>query len=107
MKVQTHHHITTCRKKKGVACRFNASWGPSDKSRIVCSEQIDEAVVNQIKKLINKVLSYFVAISGQSDVTLSKFLEKCGVKAEQYHNALALGCVEKRYLYCINKNHLK
>ena len=21
-KVQTHHHTTTCRKKKGVACRF-------------------------------------------------------------------------------------
>ena len=23
-KVQTHHHTTTCRKKKGVVCRFNA-----------------------------------------------------------------------------------
>ena len=23
-KVQTHHHTTTCRKKKGVTCRFNA-----------------------------------------------------------------------------------
>ena len=29
-KVQTHRHTTTCRKKKGVACRFN---GPSDKTR--------------------------------------------------------------------------
>ena len=23
-KVQTHHHTTTCRKKNGVTCRFNA-----------------------------------------------------------------------------------
>ena len=22
-RVQTHHHTTTCRKKKGIACRFN------------------------------------------------------------------------------------
>ena len=46
-KVQTHHHTTTSRKKKGLACRFNAPWGPSDKTRIVCSEEkIDEAIVN-------------------------------------------------------------
>ena len=33
-KVQTHHHTTTCRKKKGVACRFNSLWAPSNKTRI-------------------------------------------------------------------------
>ena len=45
-KLQTHHHTTTCRKKKGVACRFNAPWAPSDKTRIVRSEEkIDETIV--------------------------------------------------------------
>ena len=45
-KVQTHHHTTTCRKKKGVTCRFNAPWTPTDKTRIVCSEEkIDETIV--------------------------------------------------------------
>ena len=56
-RVQTHHHTTTCRKKKGVACRFNAPWAPSDKTRTVRSEEkIDETILKQIKKLIEKVL---------------------------------------------------
>ena len=38
-KVQTHHHTTTCRKKKGVTCRFNAPWTPSIEHRIVCCEE--------------------------------------------------------------------
>ena len=58
-RVQTHHHATTCSKKKGVACRFNAPWAPSDKTRIVHSEErIDEIIVKQSKKLIEKVLLY-------------------------------------------------
>ena len=82
-KVQTHHHTTTCRKKKGVACRFNAPWTPSNKTRIICSEEkIDETIVNQSKKLIEKVLSYIVTISDLSDVTLSQPLENCRVTAE-------------------------
>ena len=68
---QTHHHITTCRKKNGVACRFNAPWAPSIKTRIFCfEEKIDETIVKQSKKLTEKVLSYIVT-SDLSDVTLS------------------------------------
>ena len=33
-KLQTHHHTTTCRKKKGVRCRFNAPWPPSTRTLI-------------------------------------------------------------------------
>ena len=70
-RVQTHHHITTCRKKNGVACRFNAPWAPSNKTRIVCSEEkIDKTIVKQGKKLTEKVLSYIVT-SDLSDITLS------------------------------------
>ena len=40
-KVQTHHHATTCRKKKGVVRRFNAPWATLDKTRIVrCEEKV-------------------------------------------------------------------
>ena len=93
-KVQTHHHTTICRKKKEIACRLNAPWPLSNKTRIIRSEEkIDETIVNQSKKLIEKVLSYIVTISDLSDVTLSQILEECGVTAEQYDNAL--GCVEK------------
>ena len=49
--VQTRYHTSTCRKKKGVASRFNAPWAPSDKSRIVRSEEkIDKNIVKQSKK---------------------------------------------------------
>ena len=47
-KLQTHHHMTTWKKKKGVVCRFNAPWEPSDKTRKVCSEEkTDEIIVKQ------------------------------------------------------------
>ena len=45
----------TRRKKKEVACRFNAPWAPSNKTRIIRSEEkIDETIVNQSKKLIER-----------------------------------------------------
>ena len=47
-RVQTHFYTNTCRKKKGVSCRFNAPWTPSDKNRIVRSEEkINETIVKQ------------------------------------------------------------
>ena len=43
-KVQIHHHITPCRKKKNVVCRFSVPWTTSDQTRIVRSEEkIDES----------------------------------------------------------------
>ena len=42
-------------KKKEVACRFNAAWAPSNKTRIIRSEEkIYETIVNQSKKLIER-----------------------------------------------------
>ena len=94
-KLQTHHHTTTCRKKKGVTCRFNAPWPPSNETRIVRSaEYTNETVVKKSKKLINKVLSYIVKIGDLSNITQTEILEKCGVTEEEYH--YALGCAEKK-----------
>ena len=76
-------------------CRFNAPWTLTDKIRIVHSEEkIDETIVKQSRKLIDKVLSYIVTISDLSDVTLSEILQECGVTPEHYDNAL--GCAEKK-----------
>ena len=33
------HHTATFRKKKSVACRFNAPWAPSYKTRTDYSEE--------------------------------------------------------------------
>ena len=95
-KVHTHHHRTTCRKKKDVACRFNAPFAPSNKTRIVSAEKVDEAIVKQSKKLIENVLSYIVSVSDLSDVTLSEILLECGVTAEQHDSPL--GNVGRRSL---------
>ena len=63
--------------------------GTIRQTRIVRSEEkIDETIVKQCKKLIDKVLSYIITIIDLFDVTLSEFLEECGVTAEQYENAL-------------------
>ena len=49
-KVQTYHYVSTCRKKKGVICRFNTLQVPSDETRIVhFKENIDETEVKQSK----------------------------------------------------------
>ena len=79
-KVQTHHHTTTCRKKKGATCRGNAPCAPSMETRIVhCEKNIDEMKVKLSKKLIEKVLSYIVKIDDLSCVTQSEILGKCKV----------------------------
>ena len=62
-KVQTHHHTT--------------------RTRIVRSEEkINEIIVKQSKKLIEKVCSYMVTISDLSGVKLSKILEESAVTAD-------------------------
>ena len=86
-KVQTCHHTTTCRKKKRVTCRFNATWIPSMETRLIrCEENIDEIKVKSCKKLIEKVLSYIVKVDDLSYVTQSEILGKCGVTEEQYNS---------------------
>ena len=95
-KVQTHHHTTTCRKKKGVTCRFNAPWTPSMETRIVrCEENIDEMKVKSSKKLIEKVLSYIVKIDDLSYVTQSEILGKYRVTDERYKSTLS--CLKKSF----------
>ena len=60
-----------------MACRFNARLVPSDETRIERSEEsVDEAKVNQSKKLIDKVIFYIITINDLSNITLSEILEK-------------------------------
>ena len=47
-KLQTHHHTTISRKKRGVACRFNAPRSPSHETRVFSSDEtIDETKAGQ------------------------------------------------------------
>ena len=58
-KVQTQHHTTTCRKKKGITCRFNAPWKTSMETGTVrCEKKNDETKVKPSKKVIEKVSTF-------------------------------------------------
>ena len=88
-KVQTHHHTTTCRKKKGVTCRFNAPWPPSEKTFIVrAAENINKTKLSKSNKLLDKVLSCIVQIGDLSNVTEKELLEMCRISEDEYYNAL-------------------
>ena len=99
-KVQTHHHTTTCRKKKGVTCRFNAPWPPSEKTLIVRgNENIDKTKFSKCKKLVDKVLSNVIQINDLSNVTEAEVLELSDVSADEYYNALKYIQVKVSIIY--------
>ena len=74
--VQTHHHTITCRKKKGVTCRFNAPWPPSEKTSIIRGN-LDQDKLEESKKIIDKVLNKIMSVLDLSDVTLEDILVAC------------------------------
>ena len=87
--VQTHHHKSSCRKKKGVTCRFNAPWPPSENTRIIRGDQdLDKRVVQESKKILDKVLLQITQIDNLSDVTVGEILDMCDITEEQYDEAL-------------------
>ena len=56
----THKFTTTCRKKKGVYCRFNLPWPASEQTRTVRGEDVTNEEVKQSKKVVDKVLHEIV-----------------------------------------------
>ena len=90
-KVQTHHHTTTCRKKKGITYRFNAPWPPSEKTLIVRGvEDVDKTKLGESKKVLDKVLSQIVQIDDDdlSNTSEKELLELCEVSETEYYEAL-------------------
>ena len=53
----THNCTTTCRKKRGVRCRFNAPWPVCEQTMIVRGNDISNDVVKKSKKICDKVLN--------------------------------------------------
>ena len=86
--VQTHHHTFTCRKKKGIKCRFNAPWPPSDKTRIVRGGDIDKDKLKESKKILDKVLCLISSKINLYDVTLGDILNTCHLSEKEYNDAL-------------------
>ena len=85
--VQTHHHTVTCRKKKGVKCRFNAPWPPCNKTCIVRGNN-DKEKLKESKKIVDKVLAEMLSRNDLNNVTLEDILLSCGMKEKYYREAL-------------------
>ena len=103
-KVQTHHHTTTCRKKKGVRCRFNAPWPPSTRTLLARAPgRISANKLKAAKKIIDNVLSTIVQINDISNVSEKALLKIAGVSEDIYYNALMYVLV---HLYTCTLVHL-
>ena len=85
--VQRHRHTQTCTKKKGVTCRFNAPWPPSDQTRIIRQEHYDKEEEKNSKRILDKVLSEVLAIN-DDEVSLDQVLHSSGVTEDEYDFAL-------------------
>ena len=85
--VQTHDYNTTCRKKKGVTCRFSAPWPPSERTLIVLGGKKIDNHLQTGKKVLDRVLLQTIQIGNSQDITLSKVLESCNVTEDQFYEA--------------------
>ena len=79
-KLQTHHHTSTCRKQKGVTCRFHAPWPPTEQTLIsrAPSKNVKETV-KKSKAIINKVLAAMYEIGNLDTTDLKEILEHAHV----------------------------
>merc|ERR1712224_450322 len=97
--VQTHHHTTTCRKRKGVRCRFYAPWPPTETTVISRNEGVDKEQWTKSKQVLDKVLDKLTGANNLQELELSKVLESCEVSQTEYENALLLSERKLRVLY--------
>ena len=85
----SHKHTFTCRKKKGVRCRFNAPWPPSKTTRIIRGENLSREEVKKSKRVVDKVLHEITSMQyGLNDVILEDILDFCRISEEEYENAM-------------------
>ena len=68
--VQRHHHTTTCRKKKGVRCRFKAPWPTTENTRIIRGKQKDKNDYKRSKRILDNILDKINSTPNLNDVTL-------------------------------------
>ena len=85
--VQTHHHTTTCSKKQGTRCRFNAPWPPSDRTMIVRGSDFSKEKQEKSRLILDEVLCGLNR-PDLSDLTVEDLLHECNLSLVEYENAL-------------------
>lgn len=93
--LQSHHHTQTCRKKKGVICRFKAPWPVTNETLIICkTENADKSKICNSKTVAEKVLFQAPKINDFGKVIEKGLLDIAGGPEAKYHEAL--GKAEKK-----------
>lgn len=82
--VQTHGHSQTCRKKKGVKCRFNFPAPPSNETRIVRKPECDPSVTKTKRNIVNSVLANIGQQDDLTGIPLTQILAECDIEEEEY-----------------------
>ena len=77
----------TCKKKKGVRCRFNAPWPPSEETQIIRGKEFSKSEQKACKEVLDKVLGEVIGIDDHEAI-LAKVLDSCGVSEDEYSHAL-------------------
>ena len=87
--VQTHGHSQTCKKKKGVKCRFNFPAPPSETTRIVRLTNCDSNnLTKEKRKVVDTVLENIMNRNDLTGVPLTQILSECDISEEEYYDAL-------------------
>ncbi|XP_070548888.1 uncharacterized protein [Ptychodera flava] len=84
---QTHHHTRTCKKRKGLECRFHFKKPPSSETLIARKDTSKEAI-SEAKQIMTKVMKTLEI--RQPEITLSELLKEANVSETDYHSALTL-----------------
>ena len=88
----------TCKKKKGVRCRFNAPWPPSEETKIIRGNNYSKDEEKESKEILDKVLGEVIGIDDH-ETTLAKVLDSCGVSENEYSHALEVMAKKITILY--------
>ena len=86
-RVQTHHHTQTCRKKKGVTCRFHAPWPIASKTTISRANVV-KSDLKQAQYIINSVINIINNTEDLSKVTERELIDMAGYSVQEYYDAL-------------------
>ena len=86
--LQTHHCTKTCKKKKGIKCRFNAPWPPTEQTKIVFANE-DKKSLDKANNCINKILKEIQIIGDAiENFDLDQLLDSAHVSREDYDSCL-------------------
>ena len=86
--LQTHHCTKTCKKKKGIKCRFNAPWPPTEQTKIVFANE-DKKSLDKANNCINKILKEIQIIGDAiGNFDLDQLLDSAHVSRKDYDSCL-------------------